>query len=169
MRRAVCLVVLFMVVAAVPLLAAEKAKVAAPATPAPPAHVAMAPSAMQWGDAPPSLPKGARLAVLQGDPSKPEMFIIRLKAGSGYRVAPHWHPTRENVTVISGKFHIAMGDTFDTSKGDALPAGGFASMDAKMHHYAWTEGETEVEVSGMGPFVINYLNPKDDPSKAAKK
>ena len=130
-----------------------------------PVHVVMDPSAIQWGDPPPSLPKGAKLAVLEGDPSKKGFFVIRIKGPDGYRVAPHWHPTRETLTDISGTFHLGMGDTLDTSKGDAMPAGAFGYMDAKMHHYAWFEGETVIQVEGMGPFVINYVNPKDDPSK----
>jgi hypothetical protein len=128
-------------------------------------HVVMAPSAMQWGDVPPSLPKGGKLAVLEGDPSKKGFFVIRIKGADGYRVAPHWHPTRETLTTISGVFHLGMGDTLDTAKGDAMPAGAFAYMDATMHHYAWMEGETVIQVEGMGPFVINYVDPKDDPSK----
>ena len=130
-----------------------------------PVHVVMAPSAIQWGDAPPTLPKGAKVAVLEGDPSKKGFFVIRIKAPDGYRVPAHWHPTRETLTIISGTFHLGMGDTLDTSKGDAMPAGAFGYMDAKMNHYAWMEGETVTQVEGMGPFVINYVNPKDDPSK----
>lgn len=130
-----------------------------------PNHMVMAPSAIQWGDAPPTLPKGVKMAVLSGDPSKAGFFVIRLKGPDGYRVAAHWHPTRENLTIISGTFHLGMGDTLDTSKADAMPAGSFGYLDAKMHHYAWMEGETEVQVEGQGPFVVNYVNPKDDPSK----
>ena len=130
-----------------------------------PSHIVMAASAIQWGDAPPSLPKGAKLAVLEGDPSKKGFFVIRIKGPDGYRVPAHWHPTRETLTIISGTFHLGMGDTLDTSKGDAMPAGAFGYPDAKMNHYAWMEGDTEVQVEGQGPFVINYVNPKDDPSK----
>jgi len=130
-----------------------------------PNHVVIAPSAIQWGDPPPNLTKGAKIAVLEGDPSKKGFFVIRIKSPDGYRVAPHWHPTRETLTIISGTLHLGMGDTFDTSKADAMPAGAFGYMDAKMHHYAWMEGDTEVQIEGMGPFVINYVNPKDDPSK----
>ena len=130
-----------------------------------PSHMVMAPSAIQWGDAPPTLPKGAKMAVLSGDPSKKGFFVLRLKAPDGYRVAAHWHPTRENLTIISGTFHLGMGDTLDTSKADAMAAGSFAYLDGKMNHYAWVEGDTVVQVEGMGPFVVNYVNPKDDPSK----
>jgi len=130
----------------------------------PVAHTVTAPDAVKWGDAPPTLVKGAKLAVLYGDPSKDGLFIIRLKMPAGYKIAPHWHPTDENVTVISGSFAIGMGDTFDGGAAKSMPAGTFFSMPAKMHHFAWATKETIVEVSAMGPFVLNYVNPKDDPS-----
>ena len=127
-------------------------------------HVAMAPSDMKWGDAPPSLPKGAKLAVLEGDPSKAGAFTIRLQVPDGYKVMPHWHPMTEHLTVISGEFHVATGDTFDDTKGKELPAGGFLIMPAKMHHFAWAKGETVIQLHGMGPFKLIYVNAADDPS-----
>lgn len=133
-----------------------------------PSHVAMAPAAMKWSDGPPSLPAGAKICVLEGDPGQKGFFVMRAKMPGGYRVLPHWHPTRERVTVISGTFGFGMGDTFDAAKGQTLPAGGFVYLDAKMHHYAWTEGETEIQVDAMGPFAVNYVDPKDDPSKMKK-
>ena len=134
------------------------------AAPAMPGHVAVNPDGLKWGDAPPVLPKGAKMAVLAGDPSKEGVFVVRLRAPNGYKISPHWHPTREHVTVISGKFHIGMGKTFDTKKAESLGPGGFAYMDAKMEHYAWMEGDTEIQAEGMGPFAITYVNPADDPS-----
>jgi Domain of unknown function (DUF4437) len=128
-------------------------------------HKAMSPADIKWGDAPPVLAKGAKLAVLFGDPSKDGLFIVRLKMPANYKIAPHWHPTDENVTVISGSFAIGMGDKIDP-KAKSLPVGSFFSLPAKMHHFAFTTKETIVEVSAMGPFVLNYIDPADDPSKA---
>lgn len=129
------------------------------------AHVALNPTDMQWMDAPPTLSPGAKLAVLFGDPSKTGLYIVRLKGGDGYRIANHWHPTDEHVTVIAGTFLVTTGDEADISKEMSLSTGGFATMPAKMHHAAKFSGDTEVEVSGMGPFQIIYVNPADDPSK----
>ena len=122
-------------------------------------------SAVKWGDVPPFLPKGAKLAVLVGDPSKPEAFTIRLQMPDGYKIAPHTHPTDEHVTVISGMFRAAMGTTWDDKGlGDFAP-GSYANMAATMPHYAMAKGTTVVQVHGMGPFHVNYVNPADDPSK----
>jgi hypothetical protein len=145
--------------------AQEKAAPAKKKAAAKPAHAVLNPSDMKWGDAPPVFPAGAKMAVLQGDPGKTGMFTVRLKLPDGYQVAAHWHPTTEYLTVISGTFYLGMGDKLDASKGAAMAMGAFAIMPAKMHHYAWTKGETEVQINAMGPFQLIYVNPADDPSK----
>ena len=124
------------------------------------------PDQIQWGPAPPFVNPGAMFAVLEGDPTASSGdFTIRIKMPSGYKIAPHWHPRRENVTIISGTFKVGMGDTFDTGKMMDFPAGSFAYMDPDMHHYAMASGETIVQVHGQSPAVFNYVNPADDPSK----
>jgi quercetin dioxygenase-like cupin family protein len=155
-------------VVAVLLLGVGVARSQAPAATEPSTeHKAMAPGDIQWGEAPPVFKKGAKMAVLYGDPSKAgQLFIVRLKMPSGYKIMPHWHPTDENITVVSGSFAAGMGDKLDPGA-KALPAGSFASMPAKMHHFAFAKGETIVEVSAMGPFQLTYVNPADDPSKQA--
>jgi anti-sigma factor ChrR (cupin superfamily) len=137
----------------------------APASAKKPMHVIMSEADIKWGDAPPSLPAGAKMAVLQGDPGKAGMYTIRLRVSDGYKVAAHWHPAAEHLTVISGTFNLGTGDKLDETKTTAMAAGAFGSMPAKMHHFAWTKGETEVQVSGMGPFQLFYVNPADDPRK----
>jgi hypothetical protein len=124
------------------------------------------PNAVKWGPVPPSLPKGAMIAVLSGDPFKDGPYVVRLKLPENYRFPAHHHPTTENVTVLSGSFHAGMGDKFDADKGQTFVPGGFASMPAGMNHYAWATTETIVQVHGNGPFAIVYVNPADDPSKA---
>jgi quercetin dioxygenase-like cupin family protein len=124
------------------------------------------PDAVKWGPAPPALPKRAEIAVLSGDLSKSEEFVVRLKMPAGYEIPAHHHPTTENVTVLSGSFHAGMGDKLDKAKGETFVPGGFASLPAGMNHYAWTTAETIVQVHGQGPFAITYVNPADDPSKS---
>jgi hypothetical protein len=140
----------------------------APAAAASP-HVLVRPADIKWGDAPPVLRKGAQFAVLSGDPGISGPYTVRLKLPAGYKIAPHWHPTDENVTVLSGTFSLGMGDTFDPKSMKALPIGGYAVLPAEMHHFAWTKTGATVQVHGTGPFVINYVNPDDDPSKAPAK
>lgn len=121
-----------------------------------------------WGPAPAVFPAGARMAVLQGDPSKNEIFTVRLEFPDGYRIAPHFHPTDEGVTVISGTFLIGMGDSVDTAHLTSLAAGGFIVAPAQMHHYAQARGRTVVQVHAMGPFQLTYVRESDNPARASK-
>ena len=127
---------------------------------------AFTPDQVKWGPAPSFLAPGAQLAVIEGDPMATSGdFTIRIKMSDGYKIAPHWHPKRENVTVISGTFKVGMGDKFDESKMMPFPAGSFAYLDPDMHHYAMSVGDTVVQVHGMSPVKFNYINPEDDPSR----
>jgi len=125
---------------------------------------------IQWGDAPPSLPKGAKIAVLYGDPGKPGQFTIRLQMPAGYRIAPHWHSQDENLTLISGTMYLGLGEKADRKKAHALKGGAYHYLPAKTTHYAYTgKAPATVQVSGEGPFDINWVNPADDPAKMADK
>jgi quercetin dioxygenase-like cupin family protein len=126
------------------------------------------PADIKWKDGPASIPAGAKLAVLEGDPAKEGPFVIRLKLPDGYRIPPHTHPKPERLTVISGTFNIGMGEKFDASKGTTMPAGTFGTWAPGMKHYVWTKGETVVQLHGVGPWVIEYVDPADDPRKAKK-
>jgi hypothetical protein len=129
-------------------------------------HRVIKPDAIQWEDAK-MLPAGAKVAILEGDPKAQGFVTLRAKMPANYRIPPHWHPTPERVTVLSGTLHLATGDKFEDGKGDALTPGAYAVMPAQMHHYAWTEGEVELQVSTIGPWDITYVNPADDPRKGA--
>jgi anti-sigma factor ChrR (cupin superfamily) len=126
------------------------------------------PDGLSWKDGPPSLPSGVKFAVLEGDPSKPGPFVFRVKVPDGYRIPPHTHPKPERVTVISGTFHLGMGDTFDVTKGEALPAGTYGTWPPGMKHFVWVKGETVVQFHGDGPWAISYVNPADDPRNQRK-
>ena len=126
---------------------------------------AWAPAEMKWVDAPPIIPAGAKMAVLDGNPMSDDLYTIRLKLPDGYKVAPHWHPKREEVTIVSGGLGIGMGDKFDAAKLKSYPRGSFFYMDPEMHHYVQAKGATEVQIHGRGPVQFNYIDPNDDPSK----
>jgi quercetin dioxygenase-like cupin family protein len=109
------------------------------------------PGSIKWVAAPPALPKGAQVAVLTGNP--------------GYKLPAHTHPADENVTVLSGTLNIGMGDKLDPKKGEAVKAGGYVRMPKGMHHYAWFSQETVIQLNGVGPWELTYLNTADDPRK----
>ncbi len=132
----------------------------------PPAqHVMVPPSAVKWGPAPPSLPPGAEIAVIAGDPSQPQPYVIRARVPAGWRVPPHWHPTAENLTVLSGTVALGMGEQFNDGAMMDLGPGGFFVVPGEMRHYFLARTAATFQVHGMGPFAVNYVNPADDPSR----
>lgn len=143
----------------------KSAKKGASAKSAASAPTISTPDTIKWGDPPPILEPGAQLAVLSGNPNAAGPYVIRLKMPDGYKIMPHWHPTTENVTVISGEFHVGMGDKYEETGMHALPPGSFVPVPPRMHHYAVAKGETVVQVHGQGPFKLTYVNPSDNPSK----
>jgi anti-sigma factor ChrR (cupin superfamily) len=138
-------------------------RAAKPAAPA--AHVILTPGDMKWGPAPPVLPPGAQVAVLDGDPFKPGFFTLRLKFPDGYKIPAHTHPTDENIVVVQGLFKAGMGDAYSESALHDFPVGSFLKMPKQMRHFASAKGETIVQIYGSGPFVVKYVNPNDDPGK----
>lgn len=131
-------------------------------------HVMFSGADLKWGDAPPSLPPGAKLAVLEGDPGKEGFFAIRLQMPAGYKIPAHTHPTDEHVTVISGTCSFGMGPKFDDATAKEVPAGGYTVMPAGMQHFAGSKSGCVVQVSSTGPFQVTYVNPSDDPRGAKK-
>jgi mannose-6-phosphate isomerase-like protein (cupin superfamily) len=121
------------------------------------------PDQLKWQPAPAALPKGAEVAVLRGDPTKPGIFTMRLKFPAGYVVSPHWHTQDEHVTVISGEMKIGMGDKPSRSETTSVAPGSLMVMPATHHHFAFFDKETVLQLHGIAPWVVNYVNPKDDP------
>jgi quercetin dioxygenase-like cupin family protein len=126
-------------------------------------HTVVPADAVAWGPAPPFLPPGAQAAVLLGNPGKEGPFVIRLKFPAGYVVPPHHHSQDELLTVIAGRFAVASGEKLDRDASPQLPTASFIHLPAGMPHYAWVENEAVVQINGVGPFDVTYVDPKDDP------
>lgn len=124
---------------------------------------------LTWGAPPPVFEQNAQFTVVSGDPSKAGLYVVRLKMPAGYKIMPHWHPTDEHATVLSGTFALGMGDKVDEASMKEMPAGSYGLLPATMHHYAMAKTDCIVQVHGMGPFALTYVNPNDDPSKRAAK
>jgi quercetin dioxygenase-like cupin family protein len=126
-------------------------------------HTVVPADTVKWGPAPASLPPGAQAAVLLGSPAKAGPFVIRLKFPAGFVVPPHRHSKDEFVTVISGRFAAMHGEKVNRAAIKTLPPGSFIHLPAGMPHYAFAEVETVVQINGVGPFDVVYIDPKDDP------
>ena len=131
-------------------------------------HKIVSPAELVWTDGPPGLPPGSKMAVLDGDPTKPGSFTVRLQTPGGYKIPAHTHPTAERVTVISGAVRLGMGDKLDETTAKPMAPGSFAVLPAQMAHFALTPVETVVQIHSEGPFQITYVNPADDPRTAKK-
>src|ERR1044071_7595202 len=126
------------------------------------------PETIEWKAGPAAIPAGAKMAVLEGDPTKEGPFVVRFQFPEGYHIPPHTHPKTERVTVISGNLLLATGETLDRNSAKKLPAGSFGYWPAGMKHAGWSEGDTDIQLHGIGPWQINYVNPADDPRNAKK-
>jgi mannose-6-phosphate isomerase-like protein (cupin superfamily) len=123
------------------------------------------PTELTWVDGPPTIPPGAKMAVIHGDASKAGLYALRLKLPADYKVAPHRHPVDEHVTVISGTVYFGIGEKFEPEKAKAFPAGSFIIVPAETPHFVWVKEETVIQGHAMGPTGMTYLNPADDPRK----
>ena len=128
-------------------------------------HTMISPSDIKWVPGPASLPKGAQMAVLYGDPTKEGLFAMRVRLPAGYHIPPHTHPKPEVVTIISGIAHLGPGSTVDRIKTRSLPAGGFFTTSPGTPHYVYIDQETVVQLNSVGPWGITYVNEADDPRK----
>lgn len=120
-------------------------------------------SELKWSEDP-SLPKGAKVAVLVGDPAKAETFVALIKFPPNYKVQPHTHPRAELITIVSGSLGNGMGEKFDMTKGEVLKAGASFALPANHVHYVWTTDKpTVLQLVASGPWGLEYINPADDP------
>jgi hypothetical protein len=147
---------------AVPILVLAQAPASAAATQQ---AVVAVPGSITWGAAPAVLPAGAKAAVLEGDPSQPGPFTLRLWLPAGYTIPPHFHPVPEHVTVVQGTFLVGMGDQLDASKFNELPTGTFGLIPPGMRHFARAKDDVVIQLHGVGPWALTYVNAADDPRR----
>ena len=143
----------------------KKAQAAPAAAPAATNHKMWAAKDLEWKDLP-SI-QGAKIALLEGPMNEEKPFIARIKMPAGGKIPPHWHPGIEHVTVIAGTFAMALGEKWEDKALHTMGPGDVMIMQPKTPHYAMAKGETIVQIHGMGPWSVNYVNPADDPKNKA--
>jgi quercetin dioxygenase-like cupin family protein len=127
-------------------------------------HMMIDPKDLKWEDVA-ALPPGAKVAVIEGPLDQAGPFIIRFKFPADFKVPAHWHPNIEHVTVLSGTLYMGTGDKLDMTKGHPISAGGVSIIPPKTNHFGWTKEETIVQVHGVGPWGVTFVDPADDPRK----
>ena len=128
--------------------------------------IMLTPEEMRWEDCSPAIPPGAKCAAIEGDRNAANvLFAYRLKMADGYKIPPHFHPADERLTVIKGTLNLGLGDKLDTNATKPMSAGSYVVVPKGTHHYAWSRGETIVQVNAIGPWGLTYVHPEDDPRK----
>ncbi|MGH8530039.1 MAG: cupin domain-containing protein [Nevskiales bacterium] len=110
----------------------------------------------RFGDGPED---SVKVAHIYGDPDKDGMFVMWMKMPAGAQTPPHWYASDKIFTVLSGSIGLGLGDTFDENAGKEIQAGGFAVIPAKAHHFGWSKDGALIQVQGMGPFKMHWLEP----------
>lgn len=127
------------------------------------------PDDLEWEDGPDSFEEGSEMAILEGDPGEHAVFTMRFRLPDGFEINPHTHPAVERVTVISGTFNLGHDEEFGEGDVTELPAGSHFSIPPGHVHYAYTEGETIIQLSSVGPWEIEYVDSADDPRLRAQR
>jgi quercetin dioxygenase-like cupin family protein len=129
---------------------------------------ALSPHEFVWKPAPPAFPPGSEVAVLYGDPAKQGLFVLRARASKGFRLGVHTHPAPELLTVLSGAIRVGVGASVDPAKEKTVAAGGFSAMPPGLAHWLAIEEDAVVQINGLGPWGIEYLDARDDPRKSSR-
>lgn len=108
-------------------------------------------TSVTWTDAPPSMPKGTKIAVLEGSPQQPGLFTIRLKVPAGAKLAAHTHPRDERVTVLSGKVAV----TIDGKTTTFEDGGFYVNPPGTPHSLEFLE-ESMLQLTCEGPWVVTF-------------
>lgn len=119
------------------------------------------PESINWGDAPPSLPAGAKVFILEGNPQQEGIFTMRVKFPPYYKLPAHTHPKDERVTVLEGAVYVGFGNTMDTANAQKFTVGSYYLNPVNESHYVFT-GEEGVmfQVTGLGPWGLVYTEEK---------
>jgi quercetin dioxygenase-like cupin family protein len=133
------------------------AAVAALAAAPPPEAIQVHAKGIVWKDGPPSLPKGTKAAVIEGDPKSTGIFTMRLHVPAGAVVPPHWHPRPERATILSGEVQVGFGDTFDEKALTSFRAGDFYVNPPNAHHFVRFKKESVIQITGEGPWELHPL------------
>ncbi len=125
-------------------------------------HVMVTPAELTWTDAP-SLPPGARVSLIEGQLDQPVPFTLRLRFPANHRLPAHAHPAIEHTTVLPGAIDMGVGDVLDQTNTTAPPTGKHHDRAAPHGTLPVDAEAVAVQVHGVGPFAITYVNPVDDP------
>lgn len=112
---------------------------------------------------------GIETVVLKGDPTRPGLYVLALRAAPNMTIQAHSHKDDRVATVLKGTWYFGYGNKFDEKGLKALPAGSMYTEPSNTPHFARTREQVVIEIVGYGPSSTSYVNPADDPANTAKK
>jgi quercetin dioxygenase-like cupin family protein len=112
---------------------------------------------------------GIETVVLKGDPTRPGLYVLALRAAPNMTIQAHSHKDDRVATVLKGTWYFGYGSKFDDKALKELPPGSMYTEPANTAHFARTRDQVVIQIVGYGPSSTTYVNPADDPSNAAKK
>lgn len=105
--------------------------------------------------------RGVQQATLLGDPTKPGIYVVRVRFPPHTMDVPHWHPNARYVTVLEGTWYTGTGDTFDLARAVPLKPGSVMLHPAKATHWDGSAGAEPVivQIIGEGPATTTQMDP----------
>jgi quercetin dioxygenase-like cupin family protein len=120
--------------------------------------VRITPEQVQWVTEPNAL--GFQRAVIEGDPSKPGVYVVRVKFPPWVMSSNHYHQEDRYAVVLKGTWYTGSGDEFDPDKTVGLKPGSSMKHPAGTHHFDGAkEEEVIVQIIGIGPTSTTRLRP----------
>ena len=125
-----------------------------------PSLVRILPEQVQWVEEPNGL--GFQRAVIEGDPSKPGIYIVRVKFPPWVMSSNHYHQEDRYAVVLKGTWYTGSGDEFAPDKTVPLKPGSSMKHPAGTHHFDGAkEEEVIVQIVGYGPTSTTRLRPQE--------
>ena len=130
----------------------------------PESGLTLTPEQLKW-EPNPRVP-GLGVARIISKGTKPGPYVYRVRFPKGRVVQAHSHPDDRTYTVLSGTWYVGWGERFDESKLMALKPGSFYTEPAGVPHFVSTpDGEAIVQITGVGPTTVHYVDPMHAPKK----
>lgn len=103
--------------------------------------ISAADPSLAWGPCPPIFPAGCEIAVLHGDPAKPNADVF-LRVPAQYAIPPHTHTSAERMVLVTGQLKV-------TYKGEPS-----ATLDAGYYAYGPPGKPHQAECLSSDPCIL---------------